>query len=112
MAKYLVNNKVGFSIDRVGNPNFEEETLYSELICGILDIPIANKGFSRNDLKIRDRIEDAMEGKKEGDKLKLEDQDAKDLQSINEQLHWPFRHKDITTFGDAIEKMKSTKKKN
>jgi len=74
---------------------------YYDLIKEVIDRkPV--QGFSRDDYKKRDRIEDAM-ASRDDEVLKFEDNDFSELQRLTGEMTWYIRHKDISTFIDLIE---------
>jgi len=82
-------------------PN-ESRLTYGDLIKSCLDNP-PDGGFTRDDIRKRDRIETAVDnGKKE---IELEDADADNLKQIVSQMTWGIRHKDLIDFHDAIENL-------
>lgn len=58
-------------------------------------------GFTREDFKVRDRIEAYLSDKAE--EFKLEDADANALKKIVSTIKWTFRHPDLTDFLNEIE---------
>ena len=73
------------------------------LIRRSLNVP-PNGGFSREDFKIRDRIEACLNDDK--DTITLEDADANNLKKIISDIRWTFRHEDLSFFLTTIENIK------
>jgi len=83
-------------------PGIQQVTT-KDLIKAALD-SIPDKGYSYDDLKNRQRIEDAIE-KSKGGKVEFEDNDAKNLQAMVKATRWTLRHRDILEFCEQIEKL-------
>lgn len=83
---------------------------YKQLIRNCLDnVPTspttgAPLGFTRSDMRDRDRIEMAID--KSDDEIKLEDADAVNLKNLVSSMRWAMRHKEILEFTEAVEEMK------
>lgn len=83
---------------------------YKQLIRNCLDdVPTspatgAPLGFSRSDMRDRDRIEIVID--KPGDEIKFEDTDADNLKRLVVSMRWAMRHKEILKFVEAVEEMK------
>ncbi len=73
---------------------------YGKLIEACLDHP-PDKGFSRKDLKERDRIEQAVQCS--NGELELEDADADILKRLVRVMRWGKRHRSILDFCDDVE---------
>lgn len=89
--KTLDIKKIDISFEETGSKG-----TYKELINMVLNSPPGQNGFSFDDLKNRQRIEDALE--KSNGKLELEDSDYENLKQYTNSTRWPFRHKDILKF--------------
>jgi len=76
----------------------------TELIRRSLNV-VPNGGYTREDFKIRDRIEACLDDKK--DTIILEDSDANNLKKIVSEIRWSFRHEDLTKFLETIDNIKS-----
>lgn len=88
------------------NITFEEngdKVTYKELINMVLNSPPGQNGFSFEELKNRQRIEDALH--KSNGKLELEDSDYENLKQYTNNTLWPFRHKDVLMFCQEINAM-------
>lgn len=65
---------------------------------------VPESGFSYEDLKLRQRIEDAcLKSKKEI--ILLEDNDANNLKILIKQMRWGVRHNDIVSFCQDVENL-------
>lgn len=60
-------------------------------------------GFTRQDLKERDRIEKALDQVNGEGKIELEDADAENLKRIVDAMAWGIRHPLILEFCDDVE---------
>mgnify|MGYP001572510979 FL=1 len=76
----------------------KKEFTYKDLIIFCIN-SIPEKGFDREEMKKRERIEKALEVK--GD-FKFEDADAHNLKEVVKSVRWNFRHKELSEFLDAI----------
>jgi len=82
---------------------------YKQLIRNCLDdVPTspatgAPLGFSRSDMRNRDRIEMVID--KPGDEIKFEDTDADNLKRLVVSMRWAMRHKEILEFIESVENM-------
>ena len=74
-----------------------------DLIKACLD-NLPENGYSFEDLKNRQRIEDACE-KGDETSIELEDSDAKNLKDIALVMRWAIRHSDIIDFCEQINKL-------
>ena len=72
----------------------------SDLIKQSLNV-VPEGGFTREDFKVRDRIEAYLSD--EAKEFKLEDADANALKKIVSTIKWTFRHPDLTDFLNEIE---------
>lgn len=79
----------------------KKELTYKDLILFCLNY-IQEGGLDREAMKKRDRIEKACETK--GD-IEFEDADAHNLKEIAQIVRWPFRHKEVIEFLDAINEL-------
>jgi len=94
--KTLTNKTTSISIG-------ENEFLKTyDLIVQSLNV-IPEGGFTREDFKVRDRIEACIS--KEAEEFKLEDADAITLKKIISSIKWTFRHPDLTDFLNEIDSL-------
>ncbi len=96
--KFLSNKKLKLQLEPGKKGN------YADLITICID-NVPEKGFTREDFKQRDRIEETMKKFKNGN-FKFEDQDAENLKTIVELMRWQIRDKEIKTFLDDVAEMK------
>lgn len=106
-----MNKKTAMGRDRNG-----KDVDYKRLILNCLDdVPTTPSGqtlgFSRSEMKDRDRIEKAVEDSGDEDEIKFEDADADNLKRLVTSMKWAIRHKDLLEFIDAIDNMENYKEK-
>lgn len=78
---------------------------YTHLIKMCLNMP-KQGGYSYEDIKNRERIEEVIKDAKPGETVSFEDADFKNLQAIEKETRWMFRHPDLTKFIEAIREIK------
>jgi len=72
----------------------------ADLIKQSLNV-VPQGGFTREDFKVRDRIEAYLSDQARD--FELEDADANALKKIVSEVRWTFRHPDLTDFLNEIE---------
>lgn len=110
--KVLINKVTEIGKDSDGKGGVD----YKQLILNCLDyVPTAQSGqpigFSRSEMRDRDRIEKSVDDSEDEDEIKFEDSDANNLKRIVDNMKWAMRHKEILAFIDAVDNMKKVKKK-
>jgi len=74
---------------------------YANLTQLVLNIP-PQGGWTKDEMKIRIKIEDKLEKVKEGETIELEDAEMQKVIECSEQP-WQFKHKDLVKYLDDIE---------
>ena len=96
--KTLPKRNLTIEIPGLKQPN----TLY---LIGECMNSMPDGGYSYDDLKNRQRIDDALK-KAKVKSIEFEDSDAENLQSIVKTMRWANRHEDIMQFCEDVENMK------
>lgn len=98
--KTFKNQQTSITIG-IANTNETKEMTYADLAKLTLDIPPA-KGWDKNEMKIRIKIEDKLESLEVGKTVELEDAEMQKIIDCSDQP-WQFKHKDLVKYLDDIE---------
>ena len=86
----------------------EAEVKYGELIVRALDFPPPQTGFSREETRKRDRVEDIIINS--NGKFEFETAEGETVKEICELMPWSIRGKGMLQFHDDIAAMEETAK--
>lgn len=97
-----------FKIELTDIPSDKEsgKATYVDLIKMCLNAQPQKGGYTYDDFKERERIDEVIKDAKPGDVISFEDSDFKNLQAMEKVILWPFRHPDLTKFIESIREIK------
>jgi len=101
--KTIKVEKTSITFDKVKFGGDPVETMdYADLMEVVLDI-VPQGGFTPKDIRDRNRIQNAIEDKKDG-KISLEDADYTNFTKVLENSRWTVRHIELQKFLDSFDK--------
>jgi ABC-type molybdate transport system ATPase subunit len=84
----------------VQGTNEVKEMTYANLAQLILNVP-PQGGWTKDEMRIRIKIEDKLEKLKAGEKIELEDAEMQKIVDCSDQP-WQFKHKDLLRYLDNL----------